>query len=122
MARGRFPRPLRREGPDVHLVNDLSLEAHAGPGGVPPGERRWIDDLRGAQRALRLEAGDGIGEEHLFFIQEVAVQRAVPGAGDEVREVAVSLRLQGARIGGWGSRPALQDQGTVCLRGAQTRK
>ena len=46
---------LRRERPNVELVDEVLLERQAAPAVVSPGERLSIDDLGGAVDTLRLE-------------------------------------------------------------------
>lgn len=66
---------LRRERPDVELVDDLSLQPHALPRRIRPAERRRIDDLRRTMRPLRLEARRRVGDE-LVAVEAQPVERA----------------------------------------------
>ncbi len=56
LAACRVPRALGREGPHVHLVEDLPGQGEALPPGVLPPVGRGIDHLGRAVRSFRLEA------------------------------------------------------------------
>ena len=61
-ARRRLPAALRREGADMHLVDDHLLARPAAPVPVGPAERAGIDDLRRPVRSLRLKARGRVGQ------------------------------------------------------------
>src|SRR5919205_1905074 len=60
---------VRREGAEMHLADDLTLEGHARPIPVPPFVSPGIDDLGGTMRPLRLEARDRIRIERLVGVE-----------------------------------------------------
>ena len=94
LAGGRLPRPFRREGADVHLVNDLPLAADARPARVGPAEAAGVDHLGRPVRAVRLKARRRVGEGPAVAVEPVAVEAAVARSRDQSREVAVAFRLQ----------------------------
>src|SRR5262249_51365211 len=109
-ARGRRPRALASERPDVHFINDLAARIHAAPGVIGPLEPFRIDDLRRAVRAFGLIARSRVRIESLPVVQTEAVKGAGAHRQDHAGEIALAFRRQlecsvvGAAFG-----PALDD-------------
>src|SRR5262249_61847708 len=88
-----YPCALPGERADVHFINNLKLDPHAGPPPVSPAISKWIDDLRSAMRTFGLKTGCGIGTELFTPIQTEAITHAGARRLDDRREVSVAFRL-----------------------------
>src|SRR6185437_12091590 len=98
-AQRRRPCSLRRECAEVHFVDHLSRQTQTTPVLVGPGERGWIDNLRGTVRSFRLKTRDGIGVEFGLTFQLKAIARS-GRRGNEAGEIAVLFRVQGKDLFG----------------------
>ena len=90
-ARGRLPRALGRERPDVQLVEDVAIARDASPARVGPRERARLDDLRGPERPLGLIARRRIRHQRRRIAEAKAVARPGAHVGDEACVVAAVL-------------------------------
>src|ERR1043166_1299604 len=89
-------RAFGSEGADVELIEDQSLESHARPVLVMPGERAGVDDLRGTVHPLRLEPGRRVGERSRT-VDQVTIAASGTRFRPFEREEAAGIRLH--RIG-----------------------
>ena len=93
LVRRRREGTLGREGPDVHLVENLALVRYSRPIRVRPLEGPRVDDHRRAVRSLRLKAGRRI-RTGVGVVQPKLVARTHSRHVDAAREVAVRLGTQ----------------------------
>ena len=100
-----LPCPFSREGPDVHFVNDLALEADALPPAVVPPETRRIHHLRRSVGPVRLIPRHRV-RKATGVIQPEAIASALSGLRDQARKVSVRLLFQ--LYGRRSSRTSLQ--------------
>ena len=82
-----------RERADVHLVDHLTFERHAGPRLIGPAERAGIDDLRRAVHAFRLEARRRIRISPLVVVEQQGIAIAERRA-DDAAEVPAGLGVE----------------------------